>query len=375
VIDFSAYRHVCVMPRQHLSMLLLFLVAFGCGAGQGTASGGTAGTSDSGSSGSIAATAGRGAVNDSVRTEAGQSGATSGAGARAVQPQQAAGSGGKPPNTAAGTAAPDAVGGSAGVAPAAGSGGRAAPMADGCTRALLQAAVDTYFAALAAHDPAALMLADGAKFTENGETMELGKAGLWLTAGPVRHTHSALDVEACTAATQAVVPDDGTDIPVALRLKLEQQKITEIETIAVRAGDFMLASNTSALSASAMTVRWEEPVPMDQRSSREQLVAWMTKYFRMFPRGVCNTTSACKRIENGGGSFDCSAGASCAAAEPGPSDNALEPRLILADVETGVGVGFTMFQANTDMHMFKMYGDEVHGVSAILGEADSSGWP
>jgi hypothetical protein len=186
--------------------------------------------------------------------------------------------------------------------------------------------------------------------------------------------HSAFDTEQCTAVAQAVVPDGTTPIPVALRLKLEKQKISEIEMIAVRDGDYMLASDTDALSASAQTVHWQDIVPADQRNKRDELAAWMEKYFRLFPRGVCNTTSDCKRIENGGGSFNCSAGASCAASAPGPNDRALEPRLILVDVETGVGVGFTMFQSNTDMHMFKMYGGKVYGVSAILAKADSSGW-
>ncbi|WP_437678228.1 hypothetical protein [Sorangium sp. So ce131] len=58
----------------------------------------------------------------------------------------------------------------------------------------------------------------------------------------------------------------------------------------------------------------------------------------------------------------------------GPEGAALTPRLLLADVETGIGVGFTMFMGNTDMHMFKMYDGEVYGVSAISGAASSSGW-
>ncbi len=33
-----------------------------------------------------------------------------------------------------------------------------------------------------------------------------------------------------------------------------------------------------------------------------------------------------------------------------------------------------MFMGNTDMHMFKTYGGQVYGVSAILGAASSSGW-
>ena len=32
------------------------------------------------------------------------------------------------------------------------------------------------------------------------------------------------------------------------------------------------------------------------------------------------------------------------------------------------------FPGNTDMHLFKMYGGQVYGVSAILGAAGSSGW-
>jgi hypothetical protein len=33
-----------------------------------------------------------------------------------------------------------------------------------------------------------------------------------------------------------------------------------------------------------------------------------------------------------------------------------------------------MFMGNTDTHLFKMYGGQVYGVSAILGAAPSSGW-
>jgi hypothetical protein len=163
------------------------------------------------------------------------------------------------------------------VAAGSGSAGREATAdsgADGCTRALLQRSLDSYFVALAAHDPAMLPLAEHVKLTENGKTLELGKAGLWSTAGAQQHVHSALDTDRCTAIAQAVVPDGTTPIPVALRLKLEQQQISEIEMIAVREGDYMLASNTKALSASAMSVHWQDMVPLDQRNTRDELAAW-----------------------------------------------------------------------------------------------------
>ncbi|WP_437943079.1 hypothetical protein WMF27_26900 [Sorangium sp. So ce281] len=248
-----------------------------------------------------------------------------------------------------------------------------------CTRELLKSTIDAYFEALAAHDPSTLPLADNVKFTENGEALALGQEGLWKTAGALKYAHSALDTETCSSASQAVVPDGSMDIPLALRLKLQGQEITEIETIAVRPGDYKVsgqnfASNTGAIIASGDTVEWEEPVPESERNSRDELDGWMEKYFWMFPRGVCNTVSNCKRIENGGGSFTCSAGASCDPGEPGSGSPALPPRLIFADVERGIGVGFTMFMGNTDMHMFKMRGGQVYGVSAILGAASSSGW-
>lgn len=330
-------------------------------------------TSGAGTGGMPALRGASGAAAQPSARDRGRSGA---AGAAERSARAGAGAAGaEADDQTAGAPAAGSGGSARSAASAADSGGSATPAANGCSRMLLSDTLDAYLQALAAHDPTGLPLASNAKFTENGATLDLGKAGLWTSAGPVRHKHSAFDVEQCTVATQAVVPEDGRDIPLALRIKLEQQTITEIETIAVRPGDYLLASDTDALSASAMSIHWEEPVPDGERNTRAELSAWMTKYFRMFPRGVCNTTSDCIRIENGGGSFNCQAGASCASGEPSPNDNALDARIILADTDTGIAVGFTMFQGNTDMHMAKMQRGEVHGVSAILARADSPGWP
>ena len=51
-----------------------------------------------------------------------------------------------------------------------------------------------------------LPLAANVKFTENGKAMALGD-GLWRTAGAVKYTQSALDVELCSSGTHAVVRD------------------------------------------------------------------------------------------------------------------------------------------------------------------------
>ena len=305
-----------------------------------------------------------GASNGSAGQSSGAAGNSSGG------TSSGAGAGGSPVTGQAGASAIGG-GGHGGAPGVAGAGGGSSSGA--CTRELLKATTSSYFAALAAHDPSLLPLADNLKFTENGKESKPADAPLWKTAGTLKYSHSALDVETCNAATQAVVPDGAKDIPVAVRIKLVNQKITEIETIAARAGDYTgVSSNTTALAATKDTIEWEEPVASDQRNTRGELTAWMTKYFKQFPAGVCNTTSTCKRIENGGGNFVCSEGASCAASS---SAAVLNPRLVLADVETGVGVGFTLFTGgHPDMHMFKMRGGQVYAVSAILSKGDSTGW-
>jgi hypothetical protein len=269
------------------------------------------------------------------------------------------------------------AGATAGVA-AAGSSGRSA--SGGCSRDLLRIAVDTYFAALAAHDPVLLKRADNLKFTENGRVMELGQ-GLWQTAGIAMYKHSALDVETCTSVSESVVPDASTDmeVPVGLRLKLENGRVSEIETIVVRPGDYKVfgssfPSNTDAIAASKDRVQWEQVVPADQRNTREEIQDWLDKYFRLFPRHGCNLADDCQRLENGGGSFECSAALSCDMSATPAGRGSLIPRTFVIDTETGIGVGFTMFMGNTDFHMIKMYGGEIHAVHAILGAASSSGW-
>ena len=321
--------------------------------GSAPAGQGGGGTGGSGVTGGVSGTPATG----------GTSGASGSSGVGGTSGSTSAGAGGMP------------NGGTGGASGSGGKGGSGGSGNTTCTRALLSSTTDAYFTALAAHDPSTLPLADSVKFTENGEVATIGAAGLWQTAGALVYKHTALDTEACSAMSQAVVPDGSMNIPFALRLKLVNGEITEVETIAVRPGDYSLgASNTAALAASGNSVNWDDPVPAADRNTREEIIAWMNKYFRMFPAGVCNVTSACRRIENGGGNFTCSAGASCSPNQPGPSDDELVPRLILADVETGLGVGFTMFQGNTDMHIFKMFGDQVHGVSAVLGQAGNAGW-
>ena len=357
----SVHTHLWLRRFGHLPVALSILLGAG------------AGCSSSGSSGSPAGSAG-GEAPPGTGGTAGTKGAggTTGSGG-GVGSDGGAGSGGASDRGNGGSGGSPGVGGAA----AGGSTGTGGTVA-GCPRDFLKSTVDAYFTALAAHAASTLALASNVKFTENGIVMTVGQGGLWRTAGPLKFAITALDTDGCNTASEAVVPDGGMDIPFSLRLKLQDRQITEIESIAVRPGDYKVngtsfTSNPGAIITSDMSVHWQDPVPSAQHNTAGEIAAWMSKYFNVFPNGVCNTASSCTRLENGGGSFSCSAGAGCTTA-PGSGTPVIRSHIIFADFEAGIGVGFDNFMGNCDMHMFKMYGQTVYAVHAVLGACTSTGW-
>jgi hypothetical protein len=333
--------------------------AAGAAAGMSSEAGTTAAAGKASDSAGVAAPSG-GASGSAHSTAGGGGKAVAGATAG----RAAAGSGG---STSAGEGGMSA---SAGTHAAAGGGSSSS----GCTRELLSATVDAYFTAIAAHDSSSLPLADKVKFTENGKMLQLTD-GAWKTAGKVKFKHSALDTELCTSVTESVLPDGSTDIPYGLRLKLENQKLTEIESIAVRSGDYFTKSDTMAITAQG-SADWEMILPAAQQPTRDALSAIVDKYFTQFPAGACNFASDCKRLENGFSPGSCTAGLSCSMSMGmGTGSMGMKTRLVVLDVETGVAVGFVMFAGSyTDFHMFRVRDGQVHAVHAILAKASSSGW-
>lgn len=246
----------------------------------------------------------------------------------------------------------------------------------GCTREKLKATIDAYYEALEAHDPSALSLASNVKYTENGVEMQVGE-GLWKTAGSVKFKRSALDTETCNSVTESTIAEAGGDIVLGLRLKLEDNQITEIEAIPVRRGDYMsediVVWDPANLIATASD-DWETVLDEDERPTREQLANIIDTYFTQFPNGACNFSDDCTRVEDGHTiSVPCLAGMGCT--DAGTGDAVMVPRLHVLDVEAGIAVGFTMFIIYTDFHMFKVRNGQVVGVHAVLALAsDGSGW-
>src|SRR5690606_32731871 len=107
-----------------------------------------------------------------------------------------------------------------------------------CDRESLNATIDSYFAALAAHSANGLPIARDVKFTENGVALDVGE-GFWQTAGAVVFSRDVLDTETCGTVTQALIEENGREIIFGVRLKLnDNEQISEIEHIIAREQEF-----------------------------------------------------------------------------------------------------------------------------------------
>jgi hypothetical protein len=109
------------------------------------------------------------------------------------------------------------------------------PVGGRCDRACLNALVDTYLAAIAAHDPARAPIEPGAKFVENITRMKPGE-GLWKTASALPTTFKIYvpDPVSGQVGFIGVMQEAGKPVQLALRLKVQQGRITEMEHLIAR---------------------------------------------------------------------------------------------------------------------------------------------
>ena len=103
-----------------------------------------------------------------------------------------------------------------------------------CDRTCLNNFVVEYVDAVVAHDPSRLPMTKFVKFTENGQKLELGD-GFWRTAtGKGTYKFYVDDPQAGQVGFEGTMQEAGQPVIVAVRLKIENQKISEIETIVAR---------------------------------------------------------------------------------------------------------------------------------------------
>lgn len=196
-----------------------------------------------------------------------------------------------------------------------------------CQRACLEGFVDKYLQAMADGKVDPTLFAANVRFTENGIQLPFGNEGLWATASGVgKYKLYVPDVETQQVAFLGTVLEQANSsatgpqrapelVGLSLRLKIEDGKITEVEQIAARPerplGPTAAGTGSNPFPATGEAVEamgapnavFLQPIPEDQRQSREDLVRIGNYYFDAVERNTGKDyypfTDDCLRYENG----------------------------------------------------------------------------
>lgn len=172
-----------------------------------------------------------------------------------------------------------------------------AAQANGCSRAVLQAAVDSYVAAQEAGDLSKVPLASRVKYIEN--TKEIKKdQGLWNTPLPIALHRSFLDVDSCRTFTEVIVNKGSQPCVLGTRLKVDNGKITEIDSLVTKKGDWLFNADDYLKYSGAEDWR---VLNADERIDRQALIDAGNAYFDHFSDRAVKIpfNTPCARLEGG----------------------------------------------------------------------------
>ncbi len=170
-----------------------------------------------------------------------------------------------------------------------------------CDRAALLGHVEAYLDALVARDPSRLNWARHVVFTENNVQLAVGD-GLWGTISGRRDYNLAFaDPQSGEAGWIGIVEEHGIPGIMALRLRIEEGAIVEVETILSRRDDpgpFPVIGQVTAPHPIFFA-----DVPPEQRRPRARMISIADGYFDTLQLndGTLFTQFAddCDRVENG----------------------------------------------------------------------------
>jgi hypothetical protein len=198
-----------------------------------------------------------------------------------------------------------------------------------CDRACLTGFIDQYLDALVAQDPKRLPTAPNVKYTENGQKLPLGD-GFWNSAiGKGSYRLDVADAAAGQVATFVTMREaPANPVLMALRLKVDNRRITEVEAIVARSD--MAVNGVKALEAMGTPrAAFMRATPPADRVSRTELVRVANMYFSGMQkndgRGQYPFADDCDRLENG---------ARTANAPSAPGRNGGPPRTTKLDPKT-----------------------------------------
>jgi hypothetical protein len=166
-----------------------------------------------------------------------------------------------------------------------------------CTRASLQTAVDSYLAAQTSGDRTKMAFADKVKLSENMSEVAADK-GTWNTALPVAFSRSFLDTDRCRTFSELIVTAGPEQRVIGTRLSVDNGKITAIDSLASRKGDWLF--NANAYLRYSSKEDWSAPPPSG-RLSMQALINGANSYLDLFSDKHVQTPwgTPCARLEGG----------------------------------------------------------------------------
>ena len=225
------------------------------------------------------------------------------------------------------------------------SGGATAQSADStCGRRCLLEILTTYTEALVDKDTSRLHLSPQVRVTGNGALMTIGKGEVWGNAKRIQYRQALVDPVTGAAVFYGVVTNTPTRDQekwwfYMVRLKVDKRQITEVEEISY---DGALGA-TPASNLHLPDRIYDTEIPVDERSSREQLFATVNTYFDIVSRSIdyhdVPWHPECERIELGVFTVNSTLSAgSCGGEFKNPKTKWLvrNRRFYIADVERGV---------------------------------------
>ena len=159
-----------------------------------------------------------------------------------------------------------------------------------------------YIDALEDRDVSRARLSQDVIFSENNVVMPVGNDGLWGTISGVRDGEMMVaDVETGNAAWFGIVEEHGNPAYLAMRIKVEERLITEIETVVNRLPDMPKPfGNPDQVSHDP---EFGRILPVAERRSRARLVAVADGYFNTVELNDGDVftlfSDDCSRLENG----------------------------------------------------------------------------
>jgi hypothetical protein len=169
-----------------------------------------------------------------------------------------------------------------------------------CNRQCLEGFVNQYLEAMVARDVSKAQFAENARFTENAKEINLAKPteGLWASSTTlVNYKFSIADPQAGQVAFVGLVKEAGKPALLSLRLRIENQRITEIESVVVRN---MNEANLWTLKTPP--AEFTRALAPEERVSREELVRISNAYFNSIEQSngkLVPWHDECYRLENG----------------------------------------------------------------------------